>query len=81
MADVLSNTMNVADKMNSEQLTEFSSSLLGTFGTLLTPSSQSSGGVRKSQSNLHNQHLYTHTSFLSMAVVEMFDCIIILMHT
>lgn len=52
MADVLSNTMNVADKMNSEQLTEFSSSLLGTFGALLTPSSQSSDGVRKSQSNL-----------------------------
>ena len=52
MADVLSNTMNVADKMNSEQLTEFSSSLLGTFGTLLIPSSQSSDGVRKSQSNL-----------------------------
>ena len=44
MADVLSNTMNVADKMNSEQLTEFSTSLLGTFSALL--------GVRKSQSNL-----------------------------
>lgn len=52
MADVLSNTMNVADKMNSEQLTEFSTSLVGTFGALLTPSSQSSGGVRKSRSSL-----------------------------
>ena len=80
MADVLSNTMNVADKMNSEQLTEFSSSLLGTFGALLTPSSQSSGGVRKSQSSL-GYITSTHTSFLSMSVVEMCDCITILMYS
>lgn len=79
MADVLSNTMNVADKMNSEQLTEFSSSLLGTFGTLLTPS-QSSGVVRKSQSSL-GYITSTHTSFLSMSVVEMCDCITILMYS